>query len=169
MFEDVTPEQIAWAAGLFEGEGCLGAYPRSRNRTQIMACLGMTDRDVVERFAAVVGSGNLRLGQPGTGGWKACWEWRMYGASDVAELAVTFRPYFGDRRRAKADEVIAAAALIGPPPAERTHCPSGHAYAGTNLVIEMRRGRPVRRCRTCDNRRARERAARRKAAARITT
>lgn len=31
----------------------------------------------------------------------------------------------------------------------KTHCPQGHPYAGDNLIINVRRGRPNRRCATC--------------------
>jgi len=42
--------EIAWAAGLFEGEGTLNVYRRSSGKLQVQVRLGMTDRDVVERF-----------------------------------------------------------------------------------------------------------------------
>ena len=43
----------------------------------------------------------------------------------------------------------------------KTHCPQGHPYDAVNTRIVMRRGRPIRFCRTCHradaNRRNRER------------
>jgi hypothetical protein len=43
----------------------------------------------------------------------------------------------------------------------KTHCPQGHPYDAANTRIVMRRGRPIRFCRTCHradaNRRSRER------------
>lgn len=43
------PLEIAWAAGLFEGEGCFNAYIRKSGKIQVQARLTMTDQDVVER------------------------------------------------------------------------------------------------------------------------
>jgi hypothetical protein len=149
-----TLEQVAWAAGLFEGEGCWNAYVREGGTVQMQARLGMTDRDVVERFAAVIGFGAIHQAQPGTGGWKPLHTWCVYEAEKVREVIALFMPYMGERRRAKAEEVLAAGANVQVANGERTHCPSGHPYEGDNLVIEMRGTQPVRRCKTCDNRRS---------------
>jgi hypothetical protein len=63
----------------------------------------------------------------------------------------------GDRRRAKAAEVLAAGLDVHASNGKRTHCPSGHPYEGDNLVIEIRKGKRVRRCKACDQRRSRDR------------
>jgi hypothetical protein len=56
-----TDSEIAWAAGLFEGEGsCYGTVRSDRyNTRRIRMNLRMTDQDVVERFAKVVGVGSV--------------------------------------------------------------------------------------------------------------
>lgn len=36
----------------------------------------------------------------------------------------------------------------------KTHCPQGHPYSGDNLIINVRRGLPNRRCATCKAARA---------------
>ena len=46
---------IAWAAGLFEGEGCITTAGKNQKSRALK--LQMTDRDVVERFQQIVGSG----------------------------------------------------------------------------------------------------------------
>src|SRR5689334_3983660 len=45
-------EGLAWAAGLFEGEGCF--HFASRANRVIVASLTTTDEDVVRRFHAIV-------------------------------------------------------------------------------------------------------------------
>jgi hypothetical protein len=49
--------EIAWAAGLYEGEGCCtmgsNGYPRM--------LLGMCDKEPVERFGAALGFGCIRF------------------------------------------------------------------------------------------------------------
>lgn len=162
-----TVEQVAWAAGLFEGEGCISFYQRDYgSKVQPQMRLGMTDRDVVERFAAIMGCGAIGMVKPGTGGSKAVFEWRIYEAEKVRELIALLLPFLGERRRARANEVIAKIADVRLHNEKKTHCPHGHALEGENLVIEpYRRAEKVfetRRCRTCRERQAQARRTRRK-------
>ncbi len=92
---------IQWAAGLFEGEGCL--YRDKRCSTWTLQ-LRMTDEDIVQRFAKVVGCGNpiayesnerARLDK---GPRKPVWRWTCSKRSDVRRIAELFIPYLGLRR-----------------------------------------------------------------------
>ena len=49
-----SAEEIAWAGGLFEGEGCLGRY----GNVFVMR-IHSTDEDVVRRFRDVVERGTV--------------------------------------------------------------------------------------------------------------
>lgn len=150
-------EQLAWAAGLFEGEGCFGAYHRQKHRI-VKASLAMTDGDVVRRFAAVIGIGQIRgpyLKRPGE---KPMYEWFVGSAPDVLAVINLLSPWLGIRRTAKATEVAAVAATIGPHHGLRTHCRRGHPYEGENLVLEPGRyGRVARRCKRCRQEQGRNR------------
>ena len=144
---------IAWAAGLFEGEGCFNAYLRGEKHGVQMR-LGMTDGDVIAHFAAVVGRGKTRGPIMSTHpNHKPIFEWYSTTAADVKDLIDILLPWLGARRRARALEVRAVAELIGLHKGKRTHCPKGHAYAGDNLLVEMvtRNGHTyaARRCRAC--------------------
>lgn len=156
--------ETGWAAGLFEGEGCLNAYQRAGGKWQVQARLAMTDQDVVRRFAEVMGVGSLRGPICSErDNHKPMYEWYVQSAPGVLRVISLLLPMLGTRRRTRAIEVAQVAMSIAPHNGDRTHCPSGHAYAGRNLVIEQRGERTVRRCRTCDNRRSRERQRRRRA------
>jgi hypothetical protein len=48
---------VAWAAGVFEGEGSITLGGNSD--WDVQANLGMTDRDVMERFQNIVGFAGL--------------------------------------------------------------------------------------------------------------
>jgi hypothetical protein len=50
---DRTDRDIAWAAGLFEGEGCL-SFSTVRGERYPQAMLKTTDRDVLARFHRIV-------------------------------------------------------------------------------------------------------------------
>lgn len=147
-------ELVAWAAGLFDGEGCIAAKQAGKRGSGAQLRLGMNDLDVVERFRDVVGCGKIYAHKPGTGSTKPCHTWYVYEATFVIEILEMLLPWFGERRRAKAIETIAMAREIAPMN-KRTHCPEGHPYEGENLQLEkITRGEKVyyaRRCRICRN------------------
>lgn len=152
---------VAWAAGLFEGEGCWNVYTRPNGKRQILAGLAMTDQDVVERFCEVVGFGAIHRSHSAVHvarGDKPLFVWRIYEASKVRELVALFMPYMGDRRRAKALKVLDLGADIKEHVGRRTHCPKNHPLSGKNLVMEKRDGgaREIRRCRTCRRKESRD-------------
>lgn len=169
MHDDGTPTstEIAWAAGLFEGEGSffLNQHQHGR-RASVAARLAMTDEDVVDRFAVIVGVGyRHKARDSGPAHWKPLHGWATQAAPDVIFVAELFLPYLGQRRTAKAIEVIAAARMVEVPNGERTHCPQGHPYSGDNLVFETVGVGPkkhlARRCRECRRKGSRDRARRR--------
>lgn len=161
MHEHVNEVEIAWAAGLFEGEGYMSAYQREYG-AKIQACigLGMADRDIVDRFQAIVECGAVSTRKPGTRGHRPIHDWRVYEAVHVRRLVALFLPYLGERRRARAVELLDQIADVKSHNEKKTHCPRGHELAGNNLRLEpiKRAGRVyhARRCITC--RREQERA-----------
>ena len=55
----MNTHELAWAAGFFEGEGCISAVPRAHggHRFQIQIC--QVDTEPLERFRLAVGVGSL--------------------------------------------------------------------------------------------------------------
>jgi hypothetical protein len=158
-------EEVAWAAGLFEGEGCVafGQSGRKGSGKSISAQirLAMTDRDMVERFAQVVRVGALHRPRRGRPNEKIIYGWAAYGFENVQQVIAMFWPWLGQRRRARAREVLLATRQTQAR-GKRPLCPQGHAYEGANLVRERisRNGRAYlrRRCATCRKQQARDRA-----------
>lgn len=134
--------EVAWAAGLFEGEGCF----RHRSGTRIAAFLNMTDRDVVERFARIVGHGTVRW-RDMPAPRKRLYTWEINAVEEVREMIAMFRPYLGERRGARADELLRVAAGNRGALAKQTHCKNGHPLSGDNLYVNPASG--YRQCRTC--------------------
>ena len=95
----------AWAAGLFEGEGCFTRSLRGRGM-RLAATLSMTDEDVVRRFYAVVGVGSVRPEKPQKSHHKPVWRWTVRGAN-VEYIYELFDPWLGHRRRARYSELLA--------------------------------------------------------------
>ena len=99
---------VAWAAGLFEGEGCISNDKKKYRRLSI----NMTDEDVMKRFVRIVAYGNLkgphlpRKSENPNGKYKPFWQWGVGKRSEVLRILKMFIPYFGKRRSQKAIEAI---------------------------------------------------------------
>lgn len=98
---------VAWAAGIFEGEGSWGCY-----RSKLRATIVIGDRDVLDRFAQIVGVGSVSQStKPSNEAHRQMWRWSTSNLH-VIELAVLFWPYLGDRRRAVFCEKLAERELF---------------------------------------------------------
>ena len=97
---------IVWAAGLFEGEGSITHAANYPHKKQLS--IGMTDKDVMERFVDVVGHGKLYgpYCYKKSGNRKPYWQWKAYKSSEILRILKMFLPHFGKRRAEKAIEAI---------------------------------------------------------------
>lgn len=139
---------IAWAAGLFEGEGCLtqGRIGRDRRPYPHMV-VSMTDEDVVRRFHRVVGFGNVTEKKPSPSEHKVQWRWDAAGWECLDRFAALLGPYLGQRRQRRLAELLLS--YVPPPPHPNTlttHCPAGHEYSGGNLITYKDGRRACRQC-----------------------
>ena len=92
-----------WAVGLFEGEGSLFKDKRSNTWTLQMR---MTDKDVVQMFADVMGTGNKvhnESSQPRRihTGHKTSYRWTCSRKAEVTRIVLKMLPLLGDRRAHK--------------------------------------------------------------------
>lgn len=97
-------EDLAWAAGLFEGEGTICLRPQKTTHSLSVA-VRMTDRDVVQRFADIMGFGQFRPGVILKSG-KQMWTWESGKHECVQALVAMLWIWLGARRRQKAREVL---------------------------------------------------------------
>jgi len=96
---------VAWAAGLFEGEGCFSFGSGDTGNRSLRAMITMTDLDVLEKFQSVVGMGTIRkrkLNPP----HKQQWSWYINSFLEFQSLAVMLWPWLCSRRRAKLQELF---------------------------------------------------------------
>lgn len=105
--------EIAWAAGLFEGEGSVVHLGGATSKRWCCA-LAMVDRDVVEHFFEVVQVGRMY----GPYGYrndlkrkrkhhKPYWRWAVANRDGVLLLYRMFRRWMGVRRLAKLEQAAA--------------------------------------------------------------
>ena len=86
--------QLAWASGLFEGEGCV------RRQLEIE----MTDKDVIQKFRDVMECGNVYYRErPNV---KPTWRWAVGNKRDVSRCLTLMLPFFGNRRAYKALNIL---------------------------------------------------------------
>jgi hypothetical protein len=104
---ELDREELAWAGGLFEGEGCFSVNRDKRGRGYIypVAAVEMTDEDSVRRFAAAVGFGVVN-GPYAHWAKKQSWRWQAFGFERTQALLAMLWPWLGIRRRAKGAEVL---------------------------------------------------------------
>jgi hypothetical protein len=121
---------VAWAAGLFEGEGCFShkgaaaSFPR--------ATMALTDLDVLQHFMSVVGVGNmLKNSRKEKPHHKDQWQWYTVGEDEFHAVVKLLRPHLHPRRLAAADKAaVARAAYIAAVTAPRCCANCGEEFEG---------------------------------------
>lgn len=99
-------EEIAWAAGLYEGEGTVFA-PWSKRDCRYHSPklqINMTDEDIIDRFGAIIQVGHKYGPYPGVN--KPKWYWTVYVANETKNVLDSFWPYLGARRKEQAKEAF---------------------------------------------------------------
>lgn len=152
--------EIAWAAGLFEGEGCISLRTAGKGGTLV---LRTTDPDVLDRFVRAVGDvgtvrGPLPIAKPHH---KPSYEWRVSKWAHIVQILEDFRPWLGQRRLAKVDDLLAQPVGLSGRQGQ-THCLRGHPLDGPDADVRdviLKDGRRQRNCRPCTRERKRLRTA----------
>lgn len=102
-----TRENVAWLAGLFEGEGCIFVYDYKRDKEPRFALyINMTDEDVLVRAKEVAGIGTLTGPRVERDGTKPIWRWAVHFNPHVVALCFAMYPFFGSRMKAKIAAVL---------------------------------------------------------------
>ena len=127
---------IAWAAGLFEGEGCIS----DSGVNTVALHLGMSDRDIVDRFHGIVKVGSVTTTTAGRK--RPLYYWSVANSTDVIAVLDMLQPYFGVRRTERATR--ARERLVKA--RKRGFCKRGHELTGDNLY---RSPKGQTYCRTC--------------------
>ena len=90
---------IEWAAGLFEGEGCIDA---SNKRL----CLSMSDKDVVDSFESVFPGGRRYVESPRSERHKPMYKYFINKKNLIITYLSQMLPFFHDRRAYKALNIL---------------------------------------------------------------
>jgi hypothetical protein len=120
-------EELAWAAGFFDGEGC----SRSKSKKYSVMTINQIDTEVLERFhKAVLGLGKIygpyipsgitKAGEPR----KQMWTWRVSNWIDCQAVYAMLYPFLGTIKRAQGAKVLANQPLSSPLKCRRGHLKS---------------------------------------------
>lgn len=99
-------EDLAWAGGFFEGEGCFTMGNARRKRTAL-AAVNNTDLSSLERFHRAVQLGRINgpYGPYATNS-KEQWRWACEGYERTQALLALLWPFLSERRKTRAVEVL---------------------------------------------------------------
>ncbi len=86
MYEKRDPDiELAWAAGFFDGEGCVHVHRRDQI---VQLQVGQTEETTLQRFAKAVGLGNVTGPyDPKRRNSNVYWRWQVYGTKAEAVMA----------------------------------------------------------------------------------
>ena len=159
----MTPVELAWFTGLYEGEGSVGR--KNGIARSLCLAISMTDEDIVRRAHALTGVGYTAPAAKRPAHYKPAWTWRVSKGDNVVTLLNLMLPLLGHRRRTHAENLLRAFADAPLPRRLWTACKHGHPLSGPNLRVTKEGKYTKRRCRVCELVRAAKWRARRAAAA----
>lgn len=115
--------QIAWAAGIIEGEGSIHVRDRGSHRSIVLTVV-MTDLDVLNSLRMTFGKGNIvgPYQHKQLAHHKPQWHWNVTCARDVAAITMTLYRLFHERRRAQVREVLEVWQTMPGHPNGRRYC-----------------------------------------------
>ena len=174
-------EKLAWAAGLFDGEGWTGLFEYSSREEYYSLEMGITQSgtdgipEALRRIAEVTARGRFYGPFDQGKGRKPVYRWKTFGPNNVGSVLHLLLPQLGVVKREQA--ISAVAAVLEQPPlvrgnpawgAYKMYCINGHEYATARLrpyrprKPEGRERRASKQCLICSREQARARRAARR-------
>lgn len=154
--DSLVPTDLAWAAGFWDGEGCMYRDKRTDVPTLQITQAGDEGEQLCERFLHSLGVGGTIYARS-QASLPDYYKPQFVGITWGEQAALAFdraRPYLSDTKIGQAEDAISIwrerQRSYVHPFAARTHCKSGHEYTPENIRM---RG-DTRICLTCRRERA---------------
>lgn len=96
MKPNISKEEIAWLAGLLEGEACFG-YQNPKEKRWPEVRIEMTDKDIIERAQSLTG-GTMRMAKKYKPHHKQSWVLDIRRVELVKPVLKSIRPFMSLRR-----------------------------------------------------------------------
>lgn len=120
----LEPTEIAWLAGIYEGEGSCGIS----NGRAINVTVVMTDEDVISRIQSLTGCGSVKMLPQRDENYKQAYRWSVGSVEAVAFLEAVL-PWLGTRRAQRAKNAVTNWKVNRKQSiASDTKCVKGHPY-----------------------------------------
>ena len=88
--------ETAWAAGFFDGEGCVSSTVSRNGKgyryAQINVSIGQVHREVLDRFCVAVGMGKVYGPYLKSGNRQPQWRWDVSGVTKIRALLAILLP-----------------------------------------------------------------------------
>ncbi len=109
-----TREQVAWAAGLFEGGGCFTISTTTSARAngkvgrtkQIHSKIAMVDKEPIKRFRSIIGVGTIIHVKPFNPKHSWQWQWHVGTLEGVRYVYLLLGSHLCKRRRERAEKLL---------------------------------------------------------------
>lgn len=110
-------ESLIWAAGLFEGEGCISTgfrKEKGKGKIRTVLAISSTDLDVLKKLQNICGGTVIGPKIRKIPNRKPVYEWRLHKFKEIAFLLEFWLPFLGERRRDKAAEALSELYTFSP-------------------------------------------------------
>jgi hypothetical protein len=134
-------EQLAWAGGLYDGEGSASLAPHRTHEGHFSPEITVTQSgfgvpQVLERFRSIIGRGHIDGPYSQEGATLPIYRWKASAIVDVEQVMYMLAPWIGSVKRDQARRVSRVLVEQGRLPRgnaawgnRKTHCIHGHEYA----------------------------------------
>lgn len=162
---DLTDDAwCAWAAGLYDGEGCSALLHHRTHPGYMIPELSLTQSSrvgapaVLVRFSAIVKAGSLSGPYRQRNATMDVYRWKASARADVQRVIAQLWPFLSGAKRSQAqrllDTLAAQPDLPRGNPAwgnNKTHCVNGHEYATARMrpFVPRKGGEPPRENSSC--------------------
>lgn len=107
---NMTCIELAWVAGLIEGEGTFGAYKtnvKGGTYKQFSVAVQMTDLDVLQKLHRITGLGTvIEAKRTKKENHKTCYVWKIGSRPEAKQFMQELLPLMGERRSARITELL---------------------------------------------------------------
>lgn len=97
----MNKEEIAWLAGIYEGEGSCAITSGRAIRVEVV----MTDEDIVNKIRSVTGLGSVSTVAQRGENHKQAYRWSV-GSKDAVTFLEAILPWLGERRSRRAKDAV---------------------------------------------------------------
>jgi hypothetical protein len=141
-------ENLAWVAGIVEGEGCIRLGDNNGGTTKALTLhVNMTDPDIVRRLQTITGCGRF-YGPYDHGSGKQMYSWKSTRSQETYAVLMALLPWLGERRTARVQECVRGWwEYEESQRLKRGSCSRGHPWTVKTTYLHRKTGQ--RHCRAC--------------------